>query len=232
MGDGRISRGLAAQLAERRRLVGAGGKPLGWKVGFGAPAAMAKLNIDAPLTGFLMQENRLESGATCNLASWVKPVAEPEIAIHLARAVRAGSDEQAVRAAIGAIGPAIELADLAFAPDDVEQILAHNIYQRHVILGPADGRRAGGRLEGLEGRVSLDGKLLAATTDLEANTGAIVEIVRQVADTLAACGEELQAGQIIIAGSVVPPVFVLPEHREMSFELAPLGGVSVRFRNS
>jgi 2-keto-4-pentenoate hydratase len=232
MADGRISRGLATQLAERRRLVDAGGKPLGWKVGFGAPAAMAKLNISAPLTGFLMQENRLESGAACDLAGWVKPVAEPEIAIYLAQAVRPGSDEQAVRAAIGAIGPAIELADLAFAPEDVEKILAHNIYQRRVILGPADESRAGGRLEGLEGRVLLNGAPLAATTDLEANTGAIVDIVRQVADTLAACEEELHAGQIVIAGSVVPPVFVLPEHQEMSFALAPLGGVSVRFQNS
>jgi 2-keto-4-pentenoate hydratase len=230
--DGRITRGLTKQIAERRQLVANGGKPLGWKVGFGAPAVMAKLNIAAPLTGFLMQENRVQAGATCNLAGWVKPVAEPEIAIYLSRTLPPGSDARAAREAIGALGPAIELADLAFVPEDVERILAGNIYQRHVILGPADTSRAGGKLDGLEGRLLINAAQTAATTDLEANTGAIVDIVRHVADALALVGEELQAGQIIIAGSVVPPVFLLPEHRELSFELTPVGGASVRFQHA
>lgn len=230
-GDERIARGLATQMAERRRLIAAGGQPLGWKVGFGAPAAMATLRIVAPLTGFLMQENRLASGATCSVAGWVKPVAEPEIAVHLSRTVPPGSTSRAAREAIGAIGPAIELADVAFPPDDVERILAANIYQRRVVLGRADPARAGARLDGLEGRLVLDGSPMAATRDLEANTGAIADIVRHVADTLALVDQRLDAGQVIIAGSVVPPVVIGTEHREMSFDLAPIGAVSIHFRH-
>ena len=52
--DPRIARGMKLQLAKRRERIAAGEKPLGWKMGFGAPAAMAKLNISAPLIGYLM----------------------------------------------------------------------------------------------------------------------------------------------------------------------------------
>ena len=43
--DPRIARGMWAQLALRAKRIAAGDKPLGWKVGFGAPAAMKKLEI-------------------------------------------------------------------------------------------------------------------------------------------------------------------------------------------
>lgn len=227
--DPRVQRGLAAQLAARRRRLEAGGRPLGWKVGFGAPAAMAKLGIAGPLTGFMLADNRVDSAAACSLAGWTKPVAEPEIAVHISQDVRPSGSLAAAAGAIGALGPAIELADLTFPPEDVERILAGNIYHRHVILGPADGARAGGMVDGLTGRVLLNGKETASTRDLEANTGLIVDIVRHVADTLGRFGETLKAGDVIIAGSVVAPIFLTSEHREMTFALDPVGQASVRF---
>jgi 2-keto-4-pentenoate hydratase len=57
--DPRIARGMATQLATRRARIAAGDAPLGWKVGFGAPAAMAKFNITAPLVGYLMRSGQL-----------------------------------------------------------------------------------------------------------------------------------------------------------------------------
>jgi 2-keto-4-pentenoate hydratase len=40
--DPRILRGMALQLGRRRDRLNAGQRPLGWKVGFGAPAALQK----------------------------------------------------------------------------------------------------------------------------------------------------------------------------------------------
>jgi len=227
--DPRIKAGLERQFAALRELTGARHTLLGWKVGFGAPAAMQKLRIAAPLTGFLLAENRLPSGAICALKGWVKPVLEPEIAVHLGRDLAAGASEDEARAAIAGLGAAIELADLSFAPEDPERILAENIYQRHVILGAVDRTRAGARLDGFVAHLLVDGQETASIADLEANTGRIVPIVKQVADTLGAMGETLRAGQVIIAGSVVPPVFVTPQHAEISFRLDPLDPLSVRF---
>ena len=50
-----IKKGMTAQLAKRRARIAAGEKPLGWKVGLGAPATMERLKLAAPIVGFLMQ---------------------------------------------------------------------------------------------------------------------------------------------------------------------------------
>jgi 2-keto-4-pentenoate hydratase len=226
--DPRIARGMQAQLARRGERIAAGDRALGWKVGFGAPAAMQKLGITAPLVGYLMQSGRVAAGGTVSLAGWTKPVAEPEIAVHIGRD-SPGGDEAAAAAAIVALGPAFELADLNQPPEDVEAVLAGNIYQRHVVLGPPDHTRAGARIEGLTGRLMRRGAEVVRTSDLEANTGPLIALVRHVADLLAACGETLRAGEVIIAGSVVPPVFIEPDETEVAFALDPIGAVSVRF---
>ena len=54
---------------------------------------------------------------------------------------------------------------------------------------------------------------VAQASDLEANTGDLVDLARHVADVLAAFGERLRAGEIIICGSVVPPLFTEPHDR-------------------
>ena len=164
---------------------------------------MEKFRIAAPLVGFLMQRALIPSGGTASLAGWVKPVAEPEIAVHIGRDLPGGGDRAAAAAAIAALAPAIELADADLPFEDPEAILKGNIFQRHVVLGEAS--RAGGSTAGLTARVFRRDAETARTTDPEAATGKLVDIVRHVADLLAAFGERLSAGDIIIAGSVVPP---------------------------
>ncbi len=226
--DARITRGLTAQLAQRRARIHAGEKPLGWKVGFGAPAAMKMLNIDAPLIGYLMHSTLLADGATVSLARWQKPAAEAEIAVHMARDLDAHADRTSIEQAIAGIGPAIELADVTFAPDDVEKILAGNIYQRHVILGACDMSRAGAALDGLRARVTRNKTEIANTTDPQAATGEIIAIVGHVATILAAHGERLRAGEVIITGSITPPLW-MARGETLEFRLEPVGSLTVTF---
>ena len=230
--DPRIRRGMQAQLARRRERIAAGEKAIGWKVGFGASQAMQRFGLTAPLVGFLMETGLVPSGGGVSLAGWVKPVAEPELAIHIGKDLAGGADETATRAAIAAIGPAIELADLDPPPEDVAIALSGNIFQRHVILGPADSSRAGGRLDGLTARVRRNGAEVAATADLQANTGEVVAIVRHVAAVLAGCGERLRAGEFVITGSIVPPFFLDAEDGDFGLDLEPLGVATVRFAQS
>lgn len=227
--DPRIRRGMAEQLAKRRARIAAGEKPLGWKVGFGAPAMMEKLGISAPLVGFLMQRALIPSGGSASLAGWANPIAEPEIAVHIGGDLPGGGDRAAAAAAIAALGPAIELADADLPFEDPEAILKGNIFQRHVILGERDASRAGGSTAGLTARVFRRDAQVAQTSDPEAATGKIVDIVRHVADLLAAFGERLSAGDIVIAGSVVPPLLVEPDETSVAYALDPVGRISVGF---
>ncbi len=227
--DPRIADGMADLLAKRRERIAAGETPIGWKVGFGAKAAMEKLDISAPLIGFLMASGRVEPGSTVSLAGWTKPVAEPEVAVHIGQDLPGGGDEAAAEAAIAGLSTAIELADLDPAPDTIATILEGNIYQRRVIVGPVDGSRRGGSVAGLRTRVIRNGEEYAAQAELEANTGRLVAIVRHVADVLEGCGERLRAGDFIIAGSITPPIFLEESDRELAHDIEGLGSVSVRF---
>jgi 2-keto-4-pentenoate hydratase len=228
--DPRVVRGMRAQLEERKKRLDGGDAPLGWKVGFAAPAMLERLKIGGPLVGFLTRNARVQSGGSVSFAGWAKPVAEPEIAVHIGRDVPADADRDTAAAAIAGISPAIELVDFSAPPEDPERILAGNIYQRHVVLGGDKPARAGARSDGLTCRIIRRGAESARTTDPQANTGQWVGIVQHVADLLAAFGERLRAGEVIITGSVVPPITVEPGETNIAFEVDPIGGVSVSFK--
>ena len=219
--DDRIPTGMRAQLAQRDE----GGRQIGWKVGFGAPAAMEMLKIDRPLVGFLMEAGLVADGAEVPVGSWTKPMLEAEIAVHLARDVPGDASWEEVRDAIGGLSAAIELADLDPPPEDVKAILAGNIFHRHVVLGAVDHDRSTG--DGIGARVRVNGEEVAATDDPAALTGELVEVVRLTAETLAASGERLRAGEVVITGSALPPHPVAAGQR-VEVELPPLGALSLR----
>jgi 2-keto-4-pentenoate hydratase len=226
--DPRIKSGMQQQLRCRREMLAAGKKPLGWKLAFGGPAALERLRINAPLVGFLMAEAVIESGATISFADWKKPAAEPELAVYLSKDLPSGADRKTLMNAIAGLGPAIELADVDHPSDDVEGTLARNIYQRHVILGTCDTTHARGNLSGLNARVFRNGAEMANTSDLQALTGELITIVGHVANLLAHFGDTLRAGQIVIAGSITPPIWVQPGE-SFGFHLDPLDPIFVNF---
>jgi 2-keto-4-pentenoate hydratase len=156
-----------------------------------------------------MHAGIVQSDSRLRLADFTKLAIEPEIAVYMGSDVVGGADRTAIRTAIAALGPALEIADLSFPPSDgPEKILAGNIYHKGVVLGVRDELRAGAELRGLAATVCRDGSEVEVPDDLESNTGALVDIVAIVADTLAEAGERLSAGDVIIAGSIVPPIFI------------------------
>jgi 2-keto-4-pentenoate hydratase len=220
--DPRIERGMRAMLELRRARLAAGERPLGWKVGFGAPAALERLGIDRPLVGFLTDRGLLDDGAEVAIGDWAAPMLEAEIAVHLARDVGENPRE-----AFAGLSAAIELADVDPPSTDPEAILAGNIYHRHVILGPVDRERS--TAEGVTGRLLRDGDEVASTDTPEALTGDVVEVVRLTAELLAASGERLRAGDVVITGSMHPPLTIAPGER-VTADVPPLGSLTVALR--
>ena len=222
-----IKKGMTAQFAKRRARIAAGEKPLGWKVGLGAPATMQKLGLAAPVVGFLMQRALLLSGSKASLSGYTRPVAEPEICVRMARDLAPGTSAAEAAAAVKEILPAIELADLdpVPTPDNLDAVLEGDIFQRHVIL--CGNTRAGASTTGLTSRVLRRGVETNATTDPEALTGKLPDIVAHVASTLGAFGEKLAAGDVIIIGSITPPLMIEPDETGLTHVLEPIGEVSV-----
>jgi 2-keto-4-pentenoate hydratase len=220
---------MTRQLKTRRERIAAGERPLGWKVGLGAPAAMERLGIKAPAVGYLMQRALVLSGGTVSFEGWTRPVAECEVAVRMARDVPGGASPDDAAAAVKEIFPAIELADFEPppTPDNLEQVIGGDIYQRHVVL--AGITRPAASLDGLTSRLIRRDVEAASTRDLEALTGKLPEIVAHVANTLAANGEKLAAGDVIIIGSITPPIMLEKDETSLAHGLDPIGEVSVNF---
>lgn len=199
-------------LARRADELAAGAEHLGWKVGFGSPAAMAGFGIDRPLVGYLTTGRRLAPGSSVSVTGWTRGVIEAEIAAYVGPEL-----------AVEGWSLAVELADVDFPPDDIERIGAGNVYHRHVLFGDRvatlpDERGAGVRCDGIE---------VATSSDPDELVGELGWVLATTASTLAAAGNELRPGDVVITGSMVAPLDVAPGQ---SWEVsAPgLGSIAVR----
>lgn len=222
--DPRIVRGTARLLDAQCDAVDRGAERLGWKAGFGAPAALASLGTDRPLVGFLTRDRLLPDGATVDVSGWTRPMLEAEVAAHVASDLGAGASPAEALAAVGGWSVAIELADVDRAPDDVEEIVAGNIFHRHVVLGPVVRSRP----DPVPFVLSRDGARVADTETPEALTGELGFVLASMADTLAHCGAGLRPGDVVITGAVVPPIAV-ENGSSWVVEAEGLGRVGVRF---
>jgi 2-keto-4-pentenoate hydratase len=206
-----IERGTTAMLVRRREMLAQGAEPIGWKIGFNISAAQEKLGIDGPLAGFLSSDGVLEDGAEVSLGDG-PVVIESEVAVEL------GPDARSIVALL----PALEVADPPDLDQDVETILAGNIFHRAVAFGPRVETNAPGG-----GRILVNGEVehSMAPGETGAHLDEMVEVVRR---RLAAVDEDLQPGQRIITGILAPPHVAHPGDR-VRLELDGLGGVELRF---
>jgi 2-keto-4-pentenoate hydratase len=221
--DPRVAAGLPAQLARRAELLADGAEAIGWKIGFNMPAVQQAFGISEPISGFLTSAT-LVAGRSHSLAGARQPLAEPELAIHIGAELAADCDRAAAEAAIVALGPAIEVADVDPSRTDLTEIVATNVFHRAVLFG---AQKTSGSIEGVVARVTLNGEPFGEANPLDAVLDP-AGVVRLIARTIGTAGERLRPGDAIIAGSLVPPPVVSPGD-ELALDLGPLGSVSLAF---
>jgi 2-keto-4-pentenoate hydratase len=207
-----VERGTAALLTRRRLILAKTAEPIGWKVGFNAPEIQEKLGIDAPLAGFLTSSGLLEDGAEWSLGSDGEVIVESEVAVEL------GDDARSIVALL----PALELADPPDLSQDVETILAGNIFHRAVAFGPRVEIDAPGA-----GRILVNGSVQHELS-AEHTRGNLERMVEAVSGRLEAADEQLRPGERIITGILAPPH--TPEPGDVvRLELEGAGAVELRF---
>jgi 2-keto-4-pentenoate hydratase len=218
--DPRVQAGLGRQLEAWRDTIARGAGRVGWKIGFNTAEVQEKLGLPDSVIGFLTTATRIEPGATYPAEGLEKPLIEPEVCVQLRRPVEAGAQPDEALAAIQSLGPAIELVDMPSPPTDVEAAVAGNLFHRGVVMGP---HREDAAVSGIEAVVRVGGEQRESAM---ANVD-LAQTISLVADLLGSAGELLEAGDVIICGSLTKPVPV-GAGDAVEADLGPLGQVELK----
>ena len=221
--DARLIAGAARQREARARLLIDGAQHLGWKAGFGAQQGRRTLGISAPLIGYLTDRTVVhatpDAVPTVPVGGWTRAIAEAEIAVRLGADLATDAGPAEVRAAVASVAPAIELADIDIEPaaDAVIDILAGNIFHRAVLLGverrTPDGWPTGSLRAHVVHRPADGDRVEITVDDVEVGPGTTVEVLQACARAADLVGPGLRAGDVVILGSVMPPVPMAPGDR-------------------
>jgi 2-keto-4-pentenoate hydratase len=225
--DPRVVRGTERLLERWRVDLARGVRRVGWKVGINERAIQRHLGIEAEVVGVLTSASELMPDTPHSLAGATRVGVEPELAIVLGRDVRAGATPAEARAAVVGLAPAIELIDLNSPFDDVERLIAGNVYHRGVLFGAVEASTSGANLDGLVVRVEHRGAEVARVSAVDA-LGDVGRLLAHVATTLGAAGQALAAGDRVISGSLARAVFI-DAGDEVRVDYGALGVLAMRF---
>jgi len=223
--------GVAVQHALALR-VGAA-RPAGFKIGATAKRMQGYLGVTHPVGGFMAAADVHASGASLAFADFHKPGVECELAVRLGADLPPGPcDRVRAGAAIGALVCGIEVVEARYV--DVQAVgaptmAADQMFHAAAVVGETGGADWRGLdLVALRGRIAIDGA--------EAGTGVGGDLLGHplnslcwiAASPLAERFGGLKAGQVVMLGSVVPPIWLSgPCTVQVAFP--PLPAVTVRF---
>ena len=227
-----ISDAYAVQL-EGVRLRDAEGRAriAGWKVGLTSKAMQEMLGVDQPDFGHLFEDMRLDEGVEIAVSEMIWPRVEPEVAFLLNADLRGpGVTAEQVLAATEYLVPALEVIDSRVRDWKIKlcDTIADNASCGRFLLGRARTAPRGFDLALIGMNYYVDGNLVSTATSA-AVIGNPAEAVAWLANTLAPYGHYLQAGQVVMPGSLVAAVDAKPGgHIRADFD--HIGSVELRLK--
>jgi len=212
-----------------KRLVVAGRKLVGHKVGLTSKAMQRSSNIDEPDFGYLHDDMIVPDGAKVKHADFCRPRIEVELAFILGkRLIGPGVCLTDVLAAMYYVVPALEIVD-ARVQDQ------RKIFDTVADNGAAAGIVMGGRpVRPMDVDLRWVGGIMYKNSEIE-ETGVAAGVlghpamgVAWLANKVGSMGTPLEPGHIVLAGSFTRVVFAA-KGDTVHGDFGPLGGISVQF---
>lgn len=195
----------------QRHLRSSAGPVAGWKLGLTSRAKQIQVDVDEPIYGFLPAGAALDPGEPLDTGTQIQPRCEPEIVFTLGHDL-SGPDVTAadVLAATSAVAVGIEVLDsrytgYRFTTADV--VADNTSASRFVVGAPVDPAGVDLRLVGVVLEKNGD---VVSTAAGAASLGDPAAAVAWLVRTLAADGEGLAAGEIVLSGGLTAAVPVGP----------------------
>ncbi len=221
----------AIQRINRLRRIAGGDAVAGRKIGLTSPAVQKQLGVDQPDFGDLWASTAYADGDTVPLAGFIQPKVEAEVALVLAHDLDAprATAADVIRATAFAL-PALEIVDSRIAQWKIGlfDTIADNASAGGFVLGADPVKLTECRLREATMRM-MRGSEQVSTGRGRDCLGHPLNAAAWLARTLAAMGEPLRAGDIVLTGALGPMVAVAGgDVFEATIE--GLGAVAVSFR--
>ena len=187
-------------------------KQVGWKLGFGSPSGRAALKISHPLVGALFTDGEHDSNQPLEIDDCSRPMIEAEIVAWIGADISETASEDEIFSAIRSLQPGIEIADLAFQPDDLVRVMSTNIYHRNWIVSKPNDASSPNLVsfDDLSVNISHNETMWENISDPQELTGSILSGIKSCAEVASHIGRGLIAGDFIFLGSVIPPQLLNP----------------------
>ena len=188
------------QKALMARRLARGERRVGMKLGFTSKAKMAQMGVEDLIWGTLTDAMLLADGGPVDLARFIHPRVEPEIAFLLGRPLAGLVSPVDALAAVAAVAPALEIIDSRYADFrfSLSDVVADNSSSAALVIGA--WRHDFGPLNHMPMRLLFDGEVVQAGSS-EAILGDPLEALVAAARLAAADGRKLEAGEIVLAGA-------------------------------
>ena len=202
----------AVQALNTRYWVEAGRRIVGRKVGLTAKAVQAQLGVDQPDFGVLFEDMAVADGGVLDPARMLQPKAEGEVAMILG-ADLAGPDigRAEVAAAVAEVAASIEIVDSRIADWKISfaDTVADNGSSAAFVLGRDRHPLAGTDLWSCGMVLEVNGAVASVGAGA-ACLGHPLDALTWLARTLAARGEPLRAGDVVLTGALGPMAAIAP----------------------
>lgn len=212
--DGAGPRSIAEGAAAQRCLAARFGAvpPAGFKIGATAAVMRSYLGIDMPLAGFMPAGGLLASGARIDRAAFLAPGLECELAVRLGRDLPPEPHTAArVAAAIDTLFAAMEIVENRypdFATLGAPTLVADQMFHAGAVLGEPAPRWRDIDLAALRGGIEIGGALRGTGVGGDLMGHPLHVLAWLAGSEEAAAFGGLRAGQVILLGSVTPPIWL------------------------
>lgn len=219
-----LAEGVAAQRALAQLADSAA--PAGFKIGATTARMQDYLGLDGPAAGFMPRAGLHGSGSTLAYAPFFNPGVECELAVHLVRDLPPGpcSPDQAA-AAVDVVMAAIEIVENRYADlkaFGTPALVADQVFHAAAILGTPVPLSDAPHLGDIAGELTVNGVVAGNGLGRELLGHPMEALAWLAGSAEAAAFGGLRAGQVVMLGSVCPPVWLTgPATIEVAFPPLP-----------
>lgn len=201
-----VDEAYAVQRLNVERMVAAGYRPVGCKIGLTSEAVQRQLGVDQPDFGTLFETRQHVSGDVVPMADLLQPRIEAEVALVLG----VDLDEvdltiEHVVAATEYVVPALEVVDSRIAGWEITLVdtIADNASSGRFVMGREPVPLADVDLQAVTMTMTVNGELRSQGTGADC-LGHPLSAALWLANTMARVGHPLRRGDVVLTGALGP----------------------------